>query len=146
MDEVRIRLEETQRYASRAKQLRAEQIDGFVRASIAALRASHPPEGPPFAVYRGCSKDDEQIVEVCLPTTAGDGEWPAGEVAYTVARGAECDYPQILAAYDAVADHAAAAGREPAGAPRETYLTELDAAEPAMEVAFPLAPLEPRAG
>lgn len=146
MDTVRIKLEETQRYASRAKQLRAEQIDAFVRESIAALRASHSPAGPPFAIYRGCSKEDEQIVEVCLPTAAGDGEWQGGEVAYTIARGAECDYPQILAAYDAVADHVRAAGRELAGAPRETYLTELDAAEPAMEVAFPLLPLDPRAG
>jgi hypothetical protein len=142
MDEVRIKLEGPQRYASRARQLRAEQIDAFVRESIAALRASHPPEGPPFAVYRGCSKEDEQIVEVCLPTAAGEDEWPEGEVAYTIARGSECSYPQILAAYDAVVDYAASAERELAGAPRETFLTELDAAEPAMEVAFPLLPRE----
>ena len=146
MDEVRIKLEETQRYASLAKQLRAEQIDAFLRESVAALRASHPPAGPAFAIYRGCSKEDEQIVEVCLPTAAGEDEWPGGEVAYTVARGAECSYPQILAAYDAVAEYAAAVGRELAGAPRETYLTELEAAEPAMEVAFPLVPQEPRGG
>jgi hypothetical protein len=35
MDEVRIRLAEKQRYASRAKQLPAEQIDAFVRESVA---------------------------------------------------------------------------------------------------------------
>ena len=139
MDDVRIRHQALQRYASRAKQLRAEQIDAFVRESITALRAAHPPADSPFAVYRGCSKADEQIVEVCLPTPAGEHEWPDGEVAYTVARGTECDYPAILAVYDAVAAYAAAAGRELAGAPRETYLMELDDAEPAMEIAFPLA-------
>jgi hypothetical protein len=139
MDEVCVKVEEPHRYASRAKQLRAEEIDGFVRESIVALHALHPAAGPPFSIYRGCSKEDEQIVEVCLPTAAGEHEWPGGEVAYTVARGTETDYPQILGAYDAVAGYAAGAGRELAGPPRETYLTELDDAEPAMEIAFPLA-------
>ncbi|MDX6479828.1 MAG: hypothetical protein QOG85_338 [Gaiellaceae bacterium] len=135
MDDVRVKAEESCRYASRAKHLRAEEIDAFVRESLAALRAAHPAAGPAFSIYRGCSKEDEQIVEVCLPTPAGEHEWPGGEVAYTVARGAETDYPQILGAYDAVAAYAAAARRELAGPPRETYLTETE-----MEIAFPLAP------
>lgn len=139
MDEVQVKAEEPHRYASRAKQLRAEGIDAFIRDSLGALYALHAPAGRPFSIYRGCSKAEEQIVEVCLPTAAGEHEWPGGEVAYTVARGTETDYPQILGAYDAVASYAAGAGRELAGPPRETYLND-DDAEPVMEVAFPLAP------
>jgi hypothetical protein len=139
MDEVRVKVEEPLRYASRSRQLRAEEIDGFIRESLAALCALHLPAGRPFSLYRGCSKEDEQIVDVCLPTAAGEHEWPGGEVAYTVARGDECAYPAILGAYDAVVAFAAAAGRELAGPPRETYLND-DDADPVMEVAFPLAP------
>lgn len=138
MDEVRVKVEEPLPYASRSKQLRAEEIDGFIRESLAELYALHPAAGPPFGIYRGCAKEDEQIVDVCLPTAAGQHEWAGGEVAYTIARGDECAYPAILGAYDAVVAFAAAAGRELAGPPREVYLSD-DDANPVMEIAFPLA-------
>src|SRR4051812_26733029 len=117
MDGVHTKVEEPQRFASRSRQLRAEDIDGFIRESLAELNALYPPAGPPFGIYKGCSKEDEQIVEVCLPTADGEHEWPGGEVVYTVARGDECAYPAILFAYDAVVSYAAAAGWEFAGPP-----------------------------
>lgn len=89
MESVQIKVEARLRYASRSKQLRAE-------------------------------------------------ESPQHEVAFTVARGAECDYPDILQAYDAVVAYAAGAGRDLGAIPCETYLTDLDSEVPQMEVAFPL--------
>lgn len=129
------------RYTSRSRQLRAESIDAYVRETIAELRTRFEATGSPFALYRGCSKEDEQIVEVCLPTATGEHELPPQVLAYTVARGSECDYPAILHAYDAVVEYARANGHELAGPPRETYLTD-PATEPQMEVAFPLAVLQ----
>lgn len=126
------------RYVSKSKQLGADAIDAFVRETIAALRSEFPATGNPFTQYRGCSKADEQIVEVCLPTEAGDGELPAQQLIFTIVRGPECDYPDILAAYDALAAYAKENGHELGGAPRETYLVDLESVEPQMEVAFPL--------
>jgi effector-binding domain-containing protein len=71
---------------------------------------------------------------LCLPAEHGSKVVPAADVAFTVARGAECDYPAILSAYDAVVKYAEERGRRLAGPPRETYL-----AENVMEIAFPLA-------
>ena len=135
-----MKVEPPLRYVACARQLPADGIDAFVRETIAALRREHPAAGAPFTLYHGCSKAGEQVVEVCLPTPGGDNELPEQELAFTVARGRECDYPQILGAYDAVVAFAAAAGRGVGGAARETYLTDPDATEPQMEVAFPLLP------
>jgi hypothetical protein len=128
------------RYVSRSRQLRADAIDAYVCDTIRLLRREHDPAGAPFTLYHGCSQADEQIVEVCLPTPDGDRELPAQELAFTVARGDECAYPQILAAYDSVVAYAAAAGRAIGGVPRETYVTDPAAPEPVLEVAFPLLP------
>ena len=126
------------RYVSRSRQLGADAIDAYVRETIAALQEAFPAAGNPFTQYHGCSKADEQIVEVCLPTDAGDSEFPEQQLLFTVVRGRECDYPDILAAYDALAVYAKEQGHELGGAPRETYLDDAGGAEPQMEVAFPL--------
>jgi hypothetical protein len=138
MESVRRKVEEPVRYVSRSKQLGADGIDDFVRETIETLRGEYVSVGHPFTLYHGCSNDDEQIVEVCLPSTDGDQESPRQEVAFTVARGAECDYPDILRVYDAVVAYAAETGRELGEPPRETYLTDSGSDQPAMEVAFPL--------
>jgi hypothetical protein len=140
VDDVAVKMEPAVRYVACSRQLCSEQIDAYVRDTIELLRGAHRATGAPFTLYHGCSKQDEQIVEVCLPTADGDRELPAQELAFTVARGRECEHPQILEAYDAVAAFAAATGRATHGAPRETYLTEILAPEPVMEVAFPLLP------
>lgn len=133
-----VKVEPPVRYAARSRQLSADAIDAYVRETIALLRRDHHASGAPFTLYHGCSKADEQVVEVCLPTRDGERELPAQELAFAVARGRECEYPQILEVYDAVAAFAAAAGLGIGAAPRETYLTDPAAAEPVMEIAFPL--------
>lgn len=140
MRDVDTRLQPGLRYHSRESRLRADEIDSFVVDTVRALRADHVAAGPPFSLYRGCSKDDEQLVEVCLPSADGEHELPDQELAFTVVEGAECDYPQILGAYDAVTAYAAAQGRELAGQPLEIYLRDPDAPSPLMEIAFPLVP------
>jgi len=135
---VQLCLDPQLRYVSRSKQLGADAIDGYVRETIAALRAEHAASGLPFTQYHGCSEEDEQIVEVCLPTASGDIELPGQEIAFTVARGAECEYPEILKVYDAVVAFAAEHGRAVGGPPRETYVTDPGSPNPEMEVAFPL--------
>ncbi len=140
MDPVSVKRAPPVRYVSRSEQLGAASIDAYVRDTIAALRRDHEAAGLPFTRYHGCSTEDEQIVEVCLPTADGDNEIDAQEVAFTVARGDECEYPQILAAYDAVVAFASSLGRQLDGAPREVYLVDPGSGTPAMEVAFALLP------
>jgi len=140
VDDVRLRVDPSLQYVSRSKQLGAAAIDAYVRETITALRTEHRAVGRPFSRYHGCSKHDEQIVEVCLPTADGDESLPEQEVAFTVVRGSECDYPQILEAYDALVAYAAERGRELGPVPRETYLTELNAHAREIEISFPLAP------
>jgi effector-binding domain-containing protein len=54
-----------------------------------------------------------------------------------VAEGSQCDFPEILGAYDAVARWAKERGHELDGSPREVYVS--DPVEPLrMEIAFPL--------
>ncbi len=78
-------------------------------------------------------------MEVGVPTAAGDRELPAAEVAFTVARGDQTKFPDIIGAYDAVAEWVAQNGRELAGPPREIYLSDpATGEEPVMEIAWPL--------
>src|SRR5262249_52866352 len=115
------------------------EIDAYLRETIEALRDEFESNGAPFTVYRGCSKADEQILEVCLPTAAGDRETERRQVAFMIARGAEGDYPRILEAYDAVQAYVDANELTIGGPPCETYLTDPWAAVPEMRIAFPLA-------
>ena len=75
----------------------------------------------------------------------------AGEAASAHAEGnderpvevtAQVEYPQILSAYDAVAQWIGSEGRTSAGSPREVYFADWDAAGPTDEVcdiAYPVA-------
>jgi hypothetical protein len=132
--DVQMKSEPTRAYESVRREVSNSELDDFIRESLAHLEAQYAAAGTPFAIYTGCDKDDAQLVEVCLPTDGGSKELPATDVAYTVARGAECDYPAILSAYDAVVQYAEERGRALAGPPRETYVGEKE-----MEIAFPLA-------
>jgi hypothetical protein len=132
--EVHVRRETDLTYESVSQVVANHELDTFLRDSIAVLQGRYAATGPPFALYRGCDKDDAQLVEVCLPTETGTRSLPEADVAYTVARGTECDYPAILSAYDAVVNYAEGCGRPLAGPPMETYL-----GESVMEIAFPLA-------
>ena len=68
------------------------------------------------------TEESDGPVEVGVPRTDGDRELPAGEVAYTTVSGTQCDFPEILGAYDAVARWVQENKRELACPPREIYL------------------------
>jgi hypothetical protein len=129
-----------QRYASRSAKVCVKDLESFVARTVGELAAEHAQDGPAFTLYHGPVNDTENgPVEVCVPTAGGDKELAAGEVAFTVARGRQCDFPEILGAYEAVTRWASEQGRGLDGAPREIYLGDPSGpATPDMEIAWPL--------
>ena len=142
MYEVRIKQVEPQRYDSVTRRLRVDELDGFIASTVAELGAG---DAPPFAVYHGrVNEQEDGPVEMCVPRAGGARELPAGEVAYTVAEGKQCEFPEILGAYDAVARWVQEQGRELAGPPREIYLDGPNSPT-RMEIDWPLVRLDSRA-
>jgi DNA-binding transcriptional MerR regulator len=125
-------------YVSRTKRVRVPDLVPFIVQTVKELQDQYEPSGPNFVLYHGeVNEEDDGPVEVCLPTAAGEKRLPAAEVAYTVATGAQCKFPEIIGAYDAVAQWAKEHGRELDGPPREIN----DFAEgepPKIEVAWPI--------
>jgi hypothetical protein len=75
-------------------------------------------------------------------TEAATRTEPAHREAYLRITKAQVAFPQILSAYDAVAQWLSERGRNPSGAPREVYFADWSAAGPNDEVcdiAFPVA-------
>lgn len=141
--EVKAKEVAAQPYAGRSEVVSIARLEPFITESIRDLTARVTPVGPPFAVYHDPINDEaDGRIEVGVPTAErqpdGD-ELPAGLVAYTVVEGAQTDYPEILGAYDAVADWAKRHGHELVGAPREIYLANAAGGEQArMEIAWPI--------
>jgi DNA-binding transcriptional MerR regulator len=140
MFEVRTKHVEEQSYVSRQKRVRVAELEPFIVSTIGELWERHAPTDHAFTLYHGeVNEQDDGPVEVCVPTADGDKRLPAGEVAYTVAVGEQCRFPEIIGAYDAVADWAQRHGRELAGPPREIYRSDPHKGEtPRMEIAWPL--------
>lgn len=108
--------------------------------------------GDQFVIYHGeVNEDSDGPVEACAPVLSPAGlpadlvvrhEAAHREVYVTVTR-AQLEFPQILSAYDAVADWIGAAGLSPAGSPREVYPRGVDVAaagpdDPVCQVAYPV--------
>jgi DNA-binding transcriptional MerR regulator len=128
-----------QSYVSRSRRVYVRELEPFILETIDEL-GSGGMTGAPFTLYHGeVNEQADGPVEVCVPRSDGDKTLPAGEVAFTVAEGAQCEFPEILGAYHAVALWAKEHGRELDGSPRETYLSVPAAGgTPRMEIAFPL--------
>jgi DNA-binding transcriptional MerR regulator len=84
-----------------------------------------------FVVYHGeVNEDSDGPVEACVPIARAAPPPPdlavrqeaAHREAYLTITRAQLEYPQILSAFDAVADWISSAGLTPAGPPREVYL------------------------
>jgi DNA-binding transcriptional MerR regulator len=103
--------------------------------------------GPVLVIYHGeVNEDSDGPVEVCVPVEQANGSpsrvEPAHREAYTRITKAQVEYPQILSAYDAVAQWIEKEGRSITGSPREVYFADWDAAGPTDEVcdiAFPVS-------
>jgi DNA-binding transcriptional MerR regulator len=136
MFEVEVQQIPAQRYVSRTKHVRIEELEPFIVETIRELGADAT--GAPFAVYHGeVNERSNGPVEVGVPCLNGDHELPAGEIAVTTAEGEQCDFPQVLGAYDAIARWAREHGRRLDCSPREVYLSGDD--EPLrMQIVWPL--------
>jgi DNA-binding transcriptional MerR regulator len=123
-------------YVSRSQRVLVSELDAYIAETFEAL--GPPDEAPPFVLYHGpVNQEEDGPVEVCVPKTGGDKRLPAGEVAFTEIAGAQCDFPEILGAYEAVYRWAKEHGREPSGPPREIHIGP-GADTLQMEIALPL--------
>jgi DNA-binding transcriptional MerR regulator len=141
MFEVRTKHVAEQPYVSRMKRVGIAELEPFIVSTIGDLWEQNEPTDHAFTLYHGeVNEQDDGPVEVCVPTATGDKRLPAGEVAYTVAVGEEqCRFPEIIGAYDAVAEWVQRNGRELAGPPREIYRSDPHKGEtPRMEIAWPI--------
>jgi DNA-binding transcriptional MerR regulator len=129
-----------QPYVSRTKKVRVPDLEPFINQTISELWQAYQPAGSAFTLYHGAVNEDEDgPVEVGVPAADGDKQLPAGEVAYTIATGDQCQFPEILGAYEAVARWAKENGRELDGPPREIYHSDPDAGEEdRFEIAWPI--------
>jgi DNA-binding transcriptional MerR regulator len=125
-----------QTYVSRSQRVFVRDLERFITKTFDELGPSD--DGPPFVLYHGpVNTEEDGPVEVCVPRQDGDKRLPGGEVAFTEISGGQCDFPEILGAYESVYRWAKENGREPDGSPREIYLGRPDE-ELSMEIALPL--------
>jgi DNA-binding transcriptional MerR regulator len=122
MYDVITKLVGEQTYVSRKKHLHVPDLEPFIVETFRDLGRNDAHE-PAFVLYHGAVTGEEDgPVEVCVPRAEGDKRLPAGEIAFTEIRGEQCQFPQILGAYEAVYRWAKEHGREPSGPAREIYL------------------------
>jgi DNA-binding transcriptional MerR regulator len=125
-----------QTYVSRSKRVLVPDLEPFICSTFEELGKSD--DGPPFVLYHGpVNAEEDGPVEVCVPKSGGEKRLPAGEVAFTAISGSQCQFPEILAAYESVYRWANEHGREQDGPPREIYLSGPEQ-ELRMEIALPL--------
>ncbi|HEX6681957.1 MAG TPA: MerR family transcriptional regulator [Candidatus Limnocylindrales bacterium] len=105
---------------------------------------------PQFVIFHGeVNQDSDGPVEVCTPIDPAAGapdeiptrREPAHREAYVRLRKAQVEYPQILSAYDAVAQWIATQKLSISASPREIYFTDFPAAAPddeVCDVAYPI--------
>jgi DNA-binding transcriptional MerR regulator len=132
MFEVEVQDLPAQRYASRTKRVKVEELERFIVETTRELGGGLGQ----FTIYHGqVNEQDDGPVEVGVPRADGDKELPAQTVAATIVEGEQCDFPHILSAYDAIGRWAKENGRALAGPPREICLQE----EPLrLQVAWPV--------
>jgi DNA-binding transcriptional MerR regulator len=125
-----------QAYFSRSKRVLVPELEPFIMSAFEELGRSD--DGSPFVLYHGpVNTEGDGPVEACVPKAEGDKRLPAGEVAFTEISGRQCDFPEILSAYESVYRWTKEHGREADGPPREIYLNELGE-DLRMEIALPL--------
>jgi DNA-binding transcriptional MerR regulator len=126
-----------QPYVSKSRRVHVRELEAFICDTFEELGYDGAP-APPFVLYHGpVTNEEDGPVEVCVPQADGQERLPAGEVAHTQISGAQCQFPEILGAYEAVYRWAKEQGREPIGPPREIYFNRIG--EPLqVEIALPL--------
>lgn len=155
VDAVRIRAVPACVALSVRRHVPVTELAGWLGATMPRLAAAAGDHGglrgPLFVIYHGeVNQDSDGPVEVCAPVdpaVIADGRGcrrePARHEAYVRLRKAQVAYPQILSAFDAVAEWLDERGRLACDSPREVYFADFDAAGPGDEVcdvAYPFTP------
>jgi DNA-binding transcriptional MerR regulator len=154
MYEIRERDVPEQVVLTEQRHVKVDELPRWIPAAtdrlLGAAQGHGGPAGPPFVVYHGeVNEDGDGPVEVCVPLAGAPPESaevalrtePAHREAYTRLSRAQVEFPQILSAYDAVAQWVGANGLTVAAAPREVYFADFAAAAPdeqVCDVAFPV--------
>ena len=126
-----------QPFVSRTKHVLVPELEPFIVQAFRELGRDADDE-PGFVLYHGAvNAEEDGPVEVCVPRADGDKRLPAGEVAFTRISGEQCQFPQILGAYEAVYRWTNENGRQASGPAREIYLRGPGADEQ-LEIAVPL--------
>ncbi|HKF19701.1 MAG TPA: MerR family transcriptional regulator [Candidatus Dormibacteraeota bacterium] len=152
--EIREREVPDQLVLTEQRHLHVDVLAGWLGATMSRLAEAAQDlggvVGPMFAIYHGeVDEDGDGPVEVCAPispalessTGLAMRREPAHHEAYVRLIKAQVEYPQILSAFDAVAQWISCRGRRAPGAPREVYFTDWESAAPSDEVcdvAFPM--------
>ena len=127
-----------QPYVSRTKHVLVPELERFIVDAFNELGRDGARE-PGFVLYHGpVNNEEDGPVEVCVPTDGGDKRLPAGEIAFTEISGEQCQFPEILGAYDAVYRWVKQSGRHASGPSREIYLRGPGGDEQ-LQIAVPLA-------
>lgn len=138
MYDVTTKRVDEQPYVSRSRRVLVPDLEPFIVDTFTELGGDEPAPTPPFVLYHGpVNHEEDGPVEVCVPRPDGDKRLPAGEVAFTEISGAQCEFPEILGAYEAVYRWAGEQKRATDGPPREIYLSG-PGEELRMEIAVPL--------
>lgn len=153
MYDVKVRDVPEQTVLTEQRHVKVQQLQTWIDEAIGRLlkaAAGHGDgmTGPCFIIYHGeVNEDSDGPVEICLPVTPSGPVTgalrvePAHREAYTRIIKAQVAYPQILSAFDAVAQWVTAQGLPVSSSPREVYFADFVNAAPTDEVcdiAFPL--------
>jgi hypothetical protein len=156
MYEVRERDVAEQMVLTEQRHVLAGDLPGWIEAAGGRLVKSAEKRGgvggPMFVVYHGeVNEDSDGPVEVCIPVNDFDAESgdvpvrrePAHHEVYVRITKAQVGYPQILSAYDAVAEWIRSHGLSVHDcAPREIYFADWEASgrdDEVCDVAFPVS-------
>jgi DNA-binding transcriptional MerR regulator len=127
-----------QPYVSRRKHVLVPELEPFIVDAFRELGRDGAGE-PGFVLYHGpVNNEEDGPVEVCVPAEEGEQRLPAGEIAFTEISGEQCQFPEILGAYDAVYRWVKQNGRQASGPAREIYLRGPGGDEQ-LQIAVPLA-------
>jgi DNA-binding transcriptional MerR regulator len=145
--EIRERDVPAQLVLTEKRHVRVTELKDWLPGAMQRLaRTAAFPGGELFVIFHGeVNEDGDGPVEICAPCGSGvDGHpvrvEPAHREAYVTVTRAQLEFPQILSAYDVVADWIGSAA---AGPPREVYRCGIDIAsagthDDVCDIAFPV--------
>lgn len=136
--EVQVKTIQPQRVLSVTHHVKVDKLDAVLHEALDLLfgmvsKQKGEAAGDPFGIYHGAINEQEDgPVEVCLPVSAkiearGDvtvKQLEGGRAASVLMTGTQCDFPAILAGYDATADWINKNGYQMAEPPREIWYHE----------------------